>query len=120
MHSHSSADAGACRTSAGRVVERKLKRLHLAGDELMPGASETAVKLLMHAGLLFRLHNVKAEEAVSELQAVLERRYDLLVNARADDERVNHRLDRMLFLLIEINVLAKVARLAIDACPAIA
>src|SRR5262245_33690690 len=120
MHAHRRADAGTRRARAGRIVERELKRLHLAGDEPMFGAAEAVVELFVRGGRLLRLHDVKAEQAVTQLQAVLQRRHDLLVDARGDDERIDHRLDGMRLLLVELDVLAQVAWLAVDPRPAVA
>jgi hypothetical protein len=54
---------------------------------------------------------VKAEQAVTELEPVLERRDDLAVDIRADDERVDDSLDGVRLVLVELEVLAEVTRL---------
>ena len=94
--------------------------LHLAGDEPMLGAAEAVVKLLVLGAQLLRLDDVKAEQPVAELQPVLQRRDDLLIDAGADDERIDHGFDRMILVLVEFDVLAQVARLAVDPRPPIA
>src|SRR5262245_56157778 len=60
MHAHRRADARAGRACARGIVEGELERLHLAGDEPMPGAAETIVKLLVRAAELLRFDDVKA------------------------------------------------------------
>ena len=107
MHAHRRADAGARRAGARGIVERELERLHLAGDEPMPGAAEAVVELLVRGAELLRLHDVKAEQPVAELQPVLQRRDDLLVDAGADDERIDHGFDRMRLVFIELDVLPR-------------
>jgi hypothetical protein len=110
MHAHRSADAGAGWARTRGVVERELIGLHGAGDEPMAGTAETVVELLVNRARRLRLHDVKAEQAVAELEPMLERRDDLPVDVGADDERIDHRLDRVLFVFAELDVLAEVAR----------
>jgi hypothetical protein len=86
MYAHRGADAGAGRAGARGVVERELERLHLARDEPVLGAAEAVVELLVGRAELLRLHDVEAEEAVAELEPVLERRDDLSVDVGADDK----------------------------------
>ena len=120
MHPHRRADARARWAGARRVVERELGLVHLAGDKPMPGAAETVVKLLVLAAKLLRLHDVKAEQAVSEFQSVLQRSDDLLIDSGADDERIDHGFDRMSLVFIEFDMVPQVARLAVDPRPPVA
>ena len=120
MDAHGRAEAGTGRAGAGGVVERELERLHLAGDQPVPGTAEAVVKPLVRGAELLRPHDVKAEQPVAEVQPVLQRGDDLLVDAGADDERIDHRLDRVLLVLVELDMAPQVARLAVDPRPAVA
>ena len=108
MHPHRRADARARGASARRVVEGELGLVHLAGDKSMPRAAEPVVKLLVLLAELLRLHDVKAEQAVAQFQSVFERSDDLMVDSRADDERIDHGFDRVLLLFIEVDMVAQV------------
>src|ERR1700733_9637638 len=120
MDAHRRADACARGARARGVVERELGLVHLAGDKSMPGAAEPVVKLLVLLAELLGLHDMKTEQAVTQFQSMLERSDDLLIDSRADDERIDHGFDRMLLFLIEIDMVPQIARLAVDSGPAVA
>ncbi len=114
MHAHRRADAGARGACARRVVERELGLMHLAGDQSMLGAAETVVKLLVRAAGLLRLHDVKTQQAVSQFQPVLQRRHDLMIDSRPNDERIDHGFNRVLLLFVEFDMVTQIARLSVD------
>src|SRR5262249_16192073 len=78
---------------------------------------DAAVPLLWRPAQLFRLADVKAEQPAPGLQSVFQRRAPLPVDAGADDERIDHGLDRMLPIFVEVDMLSQVARLAVDPRP---
>ncbi len=51
---------------------------------------------------------------------MLKRSHDLLVDSGADDKGVNHRFDRVLLVLVKLDMVPQVARLAIDPRPPVA
>src|SRR5580698_10482499 len=112
MDAHRRADACARGACARGIVERELGLMHFACDESMPHAAETVVKLFVLLPKLFRLHDMKTEQAIAQFQSMLERSDDLLIDSRADDERINHGFDRMLLFFIEFDMLPEIARLA--------
>jgi hypothetical protein len=114
MHPHRRSDARTGRAGAGRVVERELGRVHLAGDQVMPRAAEAGIELLVLGAGLFRFRDVKAEQAVAEFQSVFERRHDLMVDSRADVKRVDHRFDRVSPIFVQFDMVAQVVRLAVN------
>ena len=115
MHAHGRSDAGAGGAGTGRIVERELSLMHVAGDQTVLCAAETVVELLRSLGLRpLRFDDVKAQQSIAELQSVLQRSDDLLIDARADHERVDDGFDGCCFVFVEVDVVAQIARLAVD------
>ena len=108
----------AMRAGARWIIERELDLVHLARYQSMAGAAEDVVKLLVGAARQFPFQEVKAEEPVAKFQSVLQRRDDLLVDAGADDERINDSFDRMRLVFIERDMVPQVAGLAVNPPPA--
>ena len=44
--------------------------VHFTGDDPMSRATEALVKLFVFAAKLLRLHDIKAEQAIAQLQAI--------------------------------------------------
>src|SRR5229473_8590240 len=80
----------------------------------MLGTAETVIEFLVFATQLLWFHDVKAQEPISELESVLQRRDHLLVDAEADDERIDNRFDDRRRVFIELDMIPQVARFPID------
>jgi hypothetical protein len=76
--------------------------------------SQTFVEPLHYGVVRFSSDDVKAEQAIAKLESMLQRSDDLLIDSRSDHERVDDRFNRVLLIFTQFNVLAKVARLAVD------
>src|SRR5690349_5341593 len=108
MHPHGGSDTRARRTGTRGVVERELRLVHLAGDQTMPRTAEALVELLTLSARLLGLRDMETKQAVAELQSVLERSYHLMLDPGADDKRINHGLDRVLAVFVQLDMVAQV------------
>src|SRR5579872_5211683 len=105
---------GALRTSAVGRVEREHPRGQLFEREpaLQTGELFGEAQLLFFAARLLRERD---QQPLGELERGLDRIGQPLAYVRLDDEPVDHDLDRVLALLVEFDLLAQVADLAVDA-----
>src|SRR6185295_18253488 len=87
------------------VVQRRRNQVVLRATEILP-------KTLEHR---FREpFGMEGEKSVPHFQAMFQRRKHLAVNAGADHETVNNRLDPRMVLFAQLQLVAKVLRNSID------
>ena len=104
------ADAAALRAGAVRVVEREHPRRHLGEGDATVRTGEALGKDHPLA-----LGNLDLDDSVGETERGLQRVRQARAQPVLDDEPVDHDVDRVLALLVEVDLLAQLAHDPVDA-----
>ena len=106
------AQAVACRTGAGRVVEREHARFQLADAVAACRAGETTAEGEI---LAFGIHETHHRDVLALLQSGLEGLRQPLLGALANAQAIHHRLDRVLLVLVQRRRMIEAGDDAVDA-----
>ena len=119
VHDAPRAKAVTVRTGAIRRVEAEVAGLEIIDGVAVLGACErerVLQQLALRAfGLVTAGQQVEAHAAGGELRRLLHALRDAAERVLADDDAVDHDLDGVLVLLVELDVLIQLADLAVDA-----
>ena len=97
---------------ADRVVEREQARLEFADAVAALGAGETRRE---HEVVAVPFDETRRGDPLGELQGRLERLGQALLHVGPDTQAVDHRLDRVLLVLVELRRVVEVGHDAVDA-----
>ena len=116
------AQAGALRAGAERRVEGERTRLQLVqGERMVVGAGQPfGVAPLPVRIVLVQVDELQDDHAVGQAETRFHRVGDALLGGRPDGEPVDHHLDGMLLLLLQLRRVGQLVDRAVDTRPGIA